>query len=77
MAAVLRLFWPPRAPCAQVRAENLCKVVSLSVLSYQVNPGQSSLSGGTQVTRIKMKLYPLAIGVVGLIAANGGYLRAR
>ena len=45
-----------------------------------VNAAQSGLfqpKGDSDMRTLKLKLYPLAIAVIGVIAASGGYIRGR
>jgi hypothetical protein len=56
------------------------KPVHFGVIADTVIPAQTGLfrpKGDSDMRTLKLKLYPLAIAVIGAIAASGGYIRGR
>jgi hypothetical protein len=51
-------------------------LLSTLVASFLTKPGQTAGQEST-VHNLKLKVYPLLIAAIGVIAASGGYFRGR
>jgi hypothetical protein len=61
---------------AQLSSAKLCTLVRTVLASFLTNPGQTGRQESA-VHNLKLKVYPLLIAAIGVIAASGGYFRGR
>ena len=56
--------------------EKLCTLFRTVLASFLTKPGQTGRQESA-VHNLKLKVYPLLIAAIGVIAASGGYFRGR
>jgi hypothetical protein len=54
----------------------LCTLFKTVLASFLTKPGQTA-GQESAVHNLKLKVYPLLIAAIGVIAASGGYFRGR